>query len=87
MLAPAQDGAFGAHSQGCTIGVQGTIALFCILLPIVYFIPGTDGEGLHEDSLESSTWCVACLIRPCKLPDLNRLCCAAFKTPGTWVGM
>ena len=34
-------------------GLLGTIALFGILMPIVYFIPGTDGEGLHEDSLES----------------------------------
>jgi hypothetical protein len=34
-------------------GLLGSIALFGILMPIVYFIPGKDGEGLHEDSLES----------------------------------
>lgn len=34
-------------------GLLGSIALFAILMPIVQFIPGKDGEGLHEDSLES----------------------------------
>lgn len=35
-------------------GLLGTIALFGILMPIVYFIPGKDGQGLHEDSLETA---------------------------------
>ena len=34
-------------------GLLGTIVLFAVLMPIVYFIPGKDGEGLHEDTLES----------------------------------
>lgn len=33
-------------------GVLGCIAL-AILLTIVYYIPGAEGEGLHEDSLDS----------------------------------
>ena len=35
-------------------GLLGTIVLFGILMPIVYFIPGKDGQGLHEDSLETA---------------------------------
>jgi drug/metabolite transporter (DMT)-like permease len=34
-------------------GVWGVL-YFCILLPIVYFLPGEEGNGLHEDSLD--TW-------------------------------
>ncbi len=40
-------------------GLLGTIVLFGILMPIVYFIPGKDGQGLHEDSLET-----AYMVRP-----------------------
>ena len=35
-------------------GFLGTLILFCVLMPIVYFIPGKDGQGLHEDSLETA---------------------------------
>ena len=35
-------------------GLLGTLVLFCVLLPIVYFIPGKDGQGLHENSLETA---------------------------------
>ena len=35
-------------------GLLGTVVLFGILMPIVYFIPGKDGQGLHEDSLETA---------------------------------
>ena len=35
-------------------GLLGTIVLFGILMPIVYFIPGKEGQGLHEDSLETA---------------------------------
>ncbi len=33
-------------------GVLGVIAL-AILLTIVQFLPGKDGEGIHEDTIES----------------------------------
>ncbi|CAK0780911.1 hypothetical protein CVIRNUC_005219 [Coccomyxa viridis] len=35
-------------------GLLGTLVLFLVLMPIVYFIPGKDGQGLHEDSLETA---------------------------------
>ncbi|KAK9843952.1 hypothetical protein WJX81_000335 [Elliptochloris bilobata] len=34
-------------------GLLGTAALFLVLMPIVQFLPGPEGEGIHEDSLES----------------------------------
>ena len=34
-------------------GVFGSIAMICVLLPIVYFVKGKDGDGLHEDTLDS----------------------------------
>lgn len=40
-------------------GVLGCIAL-AILLTIVQYIPGTDGEGLHEDSLDSIHMVILC---------------------------
>lgn len=34
-------------------GIFGTAIMVFILLPIVYFLPGTDGGGLHENSIET----------------------------------
>ena len=34
-------------------GVFGTLFMVCLLLPIVYFIPGTEGNGFHENSIET----------------------------------
>ena len=34
-------------------GVFGSIAMICLLLPAVYFVKGQDGNGLHEDTLDS----------------------------------
>lgn len=34
-------------------GVFGTAIMALIMLPIVYFLPGVDGEGLHENSIET----------------------------------
>ena len=34
-------------------GVFGSLAMVCVLLPIVYFVKGRDGDGLHEDTLDS----------------------------------
>ena len=34
-------------------GVFGTLIMLCVLLPAVYFVPGTEGNGFHENSLET----------------------------------
>ncbi len=34
-------------------GVFGTLIMALVLLPIVYFIPGADGSGFHEDTIET----------------------------------
>ncbi len=34
-------------------GVFGTAIMVFLMLPIVYFLPGIDGEGLHENSIET----------------------------------
>eukprot|EP00850_Spirogloea_muscicola_P009698 SM000055S18232 [mRNA] locus=s55:130018:133173:- [translate_table: standard] len=34
-------------------GVWGSLAMFLVVLPSVYFIPGREGSGLHEDSLDT----------------------------------
>lgn len=34
-------------------GVFGTLLMVVIVLPIVYFLPGVDGEGFHENTLET----------------------------------
>ncbi|BDA42835.1 Solute carrier family 35 member F6 [Coccomyxa sp. Obi] len=34
-------------------GVFGTAIMALIMLPIVYFLPGVDGQGLHENSIET----------------------------------
>ena len=34
-------------------GVFGTAIMALVMLPIVYFLPGVDGEGLHENSVET----------------------------------
>lgn len=68
-------------------GVLGCIAL-AILLTIVYYIPGTEGEGLHEDSLDSihmvllvprahaSSICDHSMMSWCK----RKFCCAYCQT-------
>lgn len=35
-------------------GLFGSFAMVCVLLPIVQRLPGVDGQGIHEDSLD--TW-------------------------------
>ena len=34
-------------------GVFGSLTMICVLLPLVSLIKGHDGDGLHEDSLET----------------------------------
>ena len=34
-------------------GLWGSAAMVLILLPIVQFMPGKEGAGIHEDTLES----------------------------------
>ena len=34
-------------------GVIGLLAMLAIMLPTVYFLPGVDGEGVHEDTIDS----------------------------------
>ena len=45
-------------------GLLGTLVLFLVLMPIVYFIPGKDGQGLHEDSLETAYMVSGLLVCP-----------------------
>ncbi len=40
-------------------GVFGFIFMAAFMLPIVQHLPGTDGDGFHEDSFD--TWHVSCL--------------------------
>lgn len=35
-------------------GVWGTLAMFLVMLPIVQHLPGAEGSGIHENSLD--TW-------------------------------
>jgi hypothetical protein len=34
-------------------GVFGSFFMLCILLPLAYFLPGPEGLGLHEDTLDT----------------------------------
>jgi len=34
-------------------GLFGTIAMVAIMLPVVQFLPGVDGTGIHEDTIET----------------------------------
>ena len=34
-------------------GVFGSITMICVLLPLVSLIKGHDGDGLHENSLDT----------------------------------
>lgn len=34
-------------------GVIGTFLMTGLVLPVVYFLPGEEGQGLHEDTLET----------------------------------
>lgn len=34
-------------------GVIGLVAMVAIMLPVVYALPGVDGEGVHEDTIDS----------------------------------
>lgn len=34
-------------------GLWGTVLMVVIFLPIAYFIPGPEGDGLHENSLDT----------------------------------
>lgn len=35
-------------------GVWGSLAMFLVMLPIVQHVPGAEGSGIHENSLD--TW-------------------------------
>ena len=59
-------------------GVIGLVAMVAIMLPVVYALPGVDGEGVHEDTIDSLH------VRPggcegsaCFDRGLASLCCAA----------
>lgn len=34
-------------------GIFGSITMICVLLPLVSLIKGHDGDGLHENSLDT----------------------------------
>ena len=34
-------------------GVFGAIAMIAVMLPIVQFLPGQDGSGIHEDTVDT----------------------------------
>ncbi len=34
-------------------GLFGAVGMTCIMLPIVQRLPGEDGKGIHEDSLDT----------------------------------
>jgi hypothetical protein len=34
-------------------GVFGSAMMLCLLLPAAYWLPGPEGLGLHEDSLDT----------------------------------
>ena len=34
-------------------GLFGTIAMVAVMLPIVQFVPGEDGTGIHEDTIDT----------------------------------
>ena len=34
-------------------GFFGTLMMICVMLPVVQHLPGQDGNGLHEDTIES----------------------------------
>ena len=34
-------------------GVFGAIAMIAVMLPIVQFLPGQDGAGIHEDTIDT----------------------------------
>lgn len=34
-------------------GVFGSIMMLCVLLPVAYFLPGPEGYGLHENTLDT----------------------------------
>lgn len=38
-------------------GFFGTIIMIVIMLPIVQFVPGADGSGIHEDTIETLKVC------------------------------
>lgn len=36
-------------------GVFGTIMMLGVMMPIAYFLPGPEGEGIHENTLDTLT--------------------------------
>ncbi len=34
-------------------GLFGAIIMIAVMLPIVQFLPGADGKGIHEDTIET----------------------------------
>ncbi len=39
-------------------GLFGMGMMLCIMMPIAYFLPGQEGEGLHENTLHTFWVCV-----------------------------
>jgi hypothetical protein len=35
-------------------GVFGSLFMVVIMLPVAYFLPGPEGRGLHEDTLDTA---------------------------------
>lgn len=48
-------------------GLWGSAAMFCVLLPLVQHLPGADGGGIHEDSLDTLHVC----LQPVPVPVLS----------------
>lgn len=44
---------FDANADIILQGLWGSVAMLFVLLPIVYFIPGAEGHGLHENTVDT----------------------------------
>lgn len=34
-------------------GIFGSLFMLCLLLPVAYYLPGPEGYGLHENTLDT----------------------------------
>ena len=73
-------------------GLIGTLLMVGVVLPIVAFIPGEDGNGLHEDSIETlhmithSPGGVLVILLAVDLVALSMYNLAGMQVTGGWVG-
>ncbi|KXZ43797.1 hypothetical protein GPECTOR_80g157 [Gonium pectorale] len=43
-------------------GVIGAVGTLALLMPLAYYLPGPEGEGVHEDMLDTLTTCAPRLL-------------------------